>query len=363
HVDDVGDLVAHVVQRTHGRLAARTRALDAHFQRLHAVVQRILARLLGGDLGCERGRLARAAETRAARGRPRQRVALAVGDGDDGVVERRVHVGDAIGDDALDLLLGFRGSWLGHVCSLLPDGLARTLAGTGIGPGALAAQGKAAAMAQAAIAGQVHQALDRDADFAAQVAFDRVLGDLGTEAFDLRLGQVADPGRRRHAGGLADLLRTGTANAVDALQAHPDVLLGRQVDAGNTRHDAVSKLVVGQGTRPRRSELEILARFRVVWKPRPSNGPGPAWGVCPCSGDGPGLAGRGGGPPCPARALLWRADRPRATRARNRRPGRPFAPFGAAPVGACPTSCRPSGSPSSANCRTGATSGAPGSGR
>src|SRR5690606_6083781 len=204
---------------------------------------------------------------------------------------------------------------------------------------------------------------------------------------DLGLGEVADLGRRRNAGGLADLLRTGTANAVDALQAHPDVLLGRQVDAGNTRHDAVSKLVVGQGTRPRRSELEILARFRVVWKPRPSNGPGPAWGVCPCSGDGPGLAGRGGGPPCPARALLWRADRPRATRARNRRPGRPFAPSrwleavksaaappvksGAArPVkgkeGSFPlqaakpptllfTVYRLSGSPSSANCRTGAT--------
>src|SRR5690606_17017766 len=114
HVDDVGDLVAHVVQRTHGRLAARTRALDADFQRLHAVVQRFLARLLGGDLGCERGRLARAAETRATRGRPRQRVALAVGDRDDGVVERSVDVGDAVGDDALDLLLLLASCRLGH---------------------------------------------------------------------------------------------------------------------------------------------------------------------------------------------------------------------------------------------------------
>src|SRR5690606_36352408 len=153
-------------------------------------------------------------------------------------------------------------------------------------------QGQAAAVAQAAVAGQVHQALDGDADLAAQVALDGVLGDLQAEALDLGLGEVADLGRRRNAGGLADLLRTGTANAVDALQAHPDVLLGRQVDAGNTRHDAVSKLVVGQGTRPRRSELEILARVRVARKPRPSNAAGPAWGVCACSGDGPGLAGR-----------------------------------------------------------------------
>src|SRR5690606_12409709 len=156
---------------------------------------------------------------------------------------------------------------------------ARTLAGTGIGPGALAAQGQAATVPQAAVAGQVHQALDGDADLAAQVALDGVLRDLEAEALDLGLGEVADLGRRRNAGGLADLLRTGTANAEDALQAHPDVLLGRQVDAGNTRHDAVSKLVVGQGTRLRRSVLEFMARCRVVCKPRPSNGTALAWGV------------------------------------------------------------------------------------
>src|SRR3546814_5759436 len=62
HVDDVGDLVADVVERTYGRLSARTRTLDAHFQRLHAVVERGLPGLLGGDLGCERGRLARRSE-------------------------------------------------------------------------------------------------------------------------------------------------------------------------------------------------------------------------------------------------------------------------------------------------------------
>src|SRR5690348_3014604 len=226
HVDDVGDLVADVVEPTHGRLAARTRALDAHFQRLHAVVERGLAGLLGGDLRRERGRLARTAEARAARGRPRKRVALAVGDGDDGVVEGRVDVRDAVRDDALDLLLGLVGGCrLGHgLGSLLLDGLARALAGARIGPGALAAQRQATAMAQAAIAGQVHQALDRDADFAAQVALDHVLADLGAQRLDLRLRQVADLGVRRHAGRFADLPRTGAADAVNALQADPDVL-------------------------------------------------------------------------------------------------------------------------------------------
>src|SRR5690606_40093363 len=248
HVDDVGDLVAHVVQRTYGRLTTRTRALDAHFQRLDAVVQRILARLLGGDLGGERGRLARAAEARAPRGRPRQRVALAVGDRDDGVVERSVDVRDAVGDDALDLLLLLACCRLGHVgCPrLLPDGLARTLAGTGIGPGTLAAQGQAATVAQAAVAGQVHQALDRHADLAAQVALDHVLADFGAQALDFRLGQVADLGVRRHVGGFADELGTGTADAVDALQPDPDVLLGRQVDTCNTRHARISNWLVGR---------------------------------------------------------------------------------------------------------------------
>src|SRR5690242_20539327 len=78
-VDDVGDLVTQRVQRTHRRLAARAGALDAHFQRLHAVVQRDTAGLLGGDLRGERGGLARTAEARAAGRRPGERVALAVG--------------------------------------------------------------------------------------------------------------------------------------------------------------------------------------------------------------------------------------------------------------------------------------------
>src|SRR5690606_41906391 len=124
----------------------------------------------------------RPAETRAVRGRPRQRIAMAVRGGHDGVVERSVDMRDAVGDDALDLLLRLS-CRLGHgLGSLFPDGLARTLAGTGIGPGALAAQREAAAMAQAAVAGQVHQALDRHADLAAEVALDHVLADLGAQA-------------------------------------------------------------------------------------------------------------------------------------------------------------------------------------
>src|SRR3546814_19646850 len=76
HVDDVGDLVADVVERTYGRLSARTRTLDANFQRLHAVVDRGLARLLRGDLGCARRRLSPPAEPRPAPNPPHHHVAL-----------------------------------------------------------------------------------------------------------------------------------------------------------------------------------------------------------------------------------------------------------------------------------------------
>ena len=97
-------------------------------------------------------------------------------------------------------------------------------------------------MAQAAVAAQVHQALDRHAHLAAKVALHHELADFGAQALDFRLGQVDDTGRLVNARRLAHLAGTGTANAVDALQPDPDMLLGRQVDASNTRHVAVSKL-------------------------------------------------------------------------------------------------------------------------
>ena len=42
-------------------------------------------------------------------------------------------------------------------------------------------------------------------------------------------------------GGFADLLGTGTADAVDALQTDPDMLLGWQVDTRDARHEAISE--------------------------------------------------------------------------------------------------------------------------
>src|SRR5581483_7604636 len=173
-VDDVGDLVAQRVQGTHGGFATRARTLDAHFQRLHAVIQRGASGLFGRDLRCERRGLARTAEARTARSRPRQRVALAVGDGDDGVVEGSLHVHDAVGDDALGFLLGLD-RWCHVLWTLLSksaatacaalvtsratgparksllDRTTRTFARARIGARTLTTHRQAAAMAQTAI--------------------------------------------------------------------------------------------------------------------------------------------------------------------------------------------------------------------
>src|SRR5688572_11125480 len=112
HVGDAADLETDGVQRAHRGLAAGARALDAHFDVLHAAFLRRAAAALGRDLRGERRRLARALEAGVPRGRPGERIALAIGDGDDGVVEGRVDVRDAFRDVFLDLLARPRGGGL-----------------------------------------------------------------------------------------------------------------------------------------------------------------------------------------------------------------------------------------------------------
>jgi hypothetical protein len=117
---------------------------------------------------------------------------MTVGDGDDGVVERCVNVGNALSDVLLDLLANF-GSSLCHVLSLLllaSDGLARALAGAGIGTGALTAAGQALAVTQTTVATKVHQALDIHRDFATQVTFNGELAHFVTQTIHVRIGQV-----------------------------------------------------------------------------------------------------------------------------------------------------------------------------
>src|SRR6202022_1909473 len=110
HVRNAGDLESQRVQGAHRRLTARARALDPDLEVLDAAFLRRLARRFGGNLGRERRRLARALEAGTARRRPGKGVALAIGDGDDRVVERRVDMRNPFRDVLLDLLARSRDS-------------------------------------------------------------------------------------------------------------------------------------------------------------------------------------------------------------------------------------------------------------
>src|SRR5690606_6044212 len=93
HVGDAGDFITAGVQCADCGFAARAWALDVHIEVLQTVFQCSLASALGGNLGGERSRLTRTTETGTTRGGPGQRIALTVGDGNDGVIEGSVDVG------------------------------------------------------------------------------------------------------------------------------------------------------------------------------------------------------------------------------------------------------------------------------
>src|SRR6202171_1023846 len=145
HVGNAGDLESERIQGAHRRLTSRPRALDPHLEVLNAALLRRLACRFGGDLRRERRRLARALEARAARRRPGQGVALAIGDGDDRVVERRVDVRNALRYVLLDLLARPRdslGRCLCHSLSFLMSSILdrrRCYLAAGLAVGGLAA--------------------------------------------------------------------------------------------------------------------------------------------------------------------------------------------------------------------------------
>ena len=96
-------------------------------------------------------------------------------------------------------------------------------------------------MTQAAIAAEVHQALDVHRDFATQVALDEIVAiDRLADLQDLSVGQLVDAALGGDADLLADLLGLGSANAVDVLQADDDALAGGNVDARDTSHGLIS---------------------------------------------------------------------------------------------------------------------------
>src|SRR4029453_397967 len=117
---DTGDLQAGRRERADGRLAAGARALYEHVHLLQPVFLGLPRCGLRRELGGERGGLPGALEPDVARAGPREGVALKVGDGDDGVVERRLDVRLAVDDVLLLLPPGLLGLGLRHTYPFFP---------------------------------------------------------------------------------------------------------------------------------------------------------------------------------------------------------------------------------------------------
>ena len=195
--------------------------LHADVHPAHAERHRLARALFGGDRRRERRGLLRTLEPGLARRAPRHRVPVRIGDRDGRVVERRADVGDAFGlDHALGLLSGSH-----YLVTFFLPAIARR------GPFLVRAlvcvrwprTGKAAAMANAAIRSDVHQALDVHRDFGAQGAFDAIrLLDLLAEPVDVGVGEVLDALVGADAGRGEDAARGHAADAVDVGQADLD---------------------------------------------------------------------------------------------------------------------------------------------
>jgi hypothetical protein len=97
--------------------------------------------------------------------------------------------------------------------------------------------GEPAAVAEAAVAAEVHQALDVHLHFTAQIAFDLVVRlEQLTDLLDVVLGELFGLLRRGDPGALADLERERLPHAVKVGERIRDVLVTRKVDACDTSH-------------------------------------------------------------------------------------------------------------------------------
>src|ERR1051326_2006598 len=255
HVLDGLDVEAAGGESADGRLAARARSLDLHVDGADAVLLRELRRVLRRHLRGERSALARSLEADAPRARPRQDVSHRVADGHDRVVERRGDRGHAV-RNVLPLLLlrsraagaGFRCSCSSHVqslflrCFLLAgDGaLAGALPRARVRVRSLPADGQSAAVAHAAVAVDLHQPLDVEADVLAEVSLDFALvGDDLADPPDLVLGKVFPARVAVHLGLAEDVGGARTADAEDVGEAHFHALVQWEIDACDTCHGSL----------------------------------------------------------------------------------------------------------------------------
>ena len=234
------NLEAGVVDSAHSSLTAGTGALHKDSHGAHAMILSRACSTFSSNLGGEGSALARTLEAASARGGPADHVAFQIGEGNDGIVEGRLDVGDAHRNVLLFLLLpGATGSGHsrmspyskvllppplgtdGQMLLLFPthDGTPGALAGTSVGVGALAMDGEsparqAAAVTQTPIAGDIHQSLDVGLNLTAKVAFDLVvLFDLLADLVGFLSGEVVRRFGPFDAGGVENLQSGGPSDA------------------------------------------------------------------------------------------------------------------------------------------------------
>jgi hypothetical protein len=102
---------------------------------------------------------------------------------------------------------------------------------------ALAANRKALAVAEAAIAGQVHQPLDVHRGLATKIAFHRVASvNRFAQMENVLIRKILNPGRRRNAKLGGDFAGLGRTNAVNISQRNFNALVGGDIDPRDTCH-------------------------------------------------------------------------------------------------------------------------------
>src|SRR3990170_6451593 len=124
--------------------------------------------------------------------------------------------------------------------------LARPLARAGIGVRALAADRQIAPVAHAAIALGLDEPANVHLNLLAEIALDAAFGLDGlAQVIDLFFGQVLDLLDRVHLSLAADGTGARLPDSVDGCEAHPQPLVGRQINACNACHtrSLVSSLV------------------------------------------------------------------------------------------------------------------------
>src|SRR5437868_3924335 len=121
------------------------------------------------------------------------------------------------------------------------DGLGRALARARIGVGPLTAHRQTATMTQAAIATEVHQALDVDADFTTQIALDHIVAvDHFADLEHFGVAELIDATIHRDLHLLQNLTGDLLTDAMDVLERDQRALVGGNVHAGNTGHGLLS---------------------------------------------------------------------------------------------------------------------------